>query len=294
MNIALPKIKNRMKTRFQLIILLFACAFLLSCKKHVDTPPPKIPIVPISYDSDAQTFITSSGITDSSQKHAIDTLVKQLKSSGLWTKFMAIYPMVGGTAGTTKWNLKDPRDLDIAYRLTFNGSPSFASTGILFPTTSDYADTHLADTSIGGYNNASISYYSRTQNTISGYDMGCTDGGVPYNELSIYSDATDNSEWFGFSQNILSSNTTGLFMLSSSATDVKRYRNGMVVSSKGSAPDSSYTNLTIFVGVSRVTAHPGQKECALATIGNGLTDAQALTYYEIVQSFETVLGRSIN
>ena len=99
--------------------------------------------------------------------------------------------MVGGTANTTKWNLKDPRDSDGAYRLTFYGNPVFASTGILFPTTLDYADTHLADSAIGGYNNASISYYSRTQNAISGYDMGCSDGTVPYNELSIYADAPD-------------------------------------------------------------------------------------------------------
>jgi len=136
-----------------------------------------------------------------------------------------------------------------------------------------------------------MSYYSRTQNTISGYDMGCTDGAVPYSELSIYSAAPDNSEWFGFSQNILSPNTTGLFMLSSSATNVTRYRNGVVVSSKGSAPNSAYTNLTILVGTSRITVHPGQKECALATIGNGLTDAEALAFYNIVQNFQNTLGR---
>ena len=123
--------------------------------------------------------------------------------------------------------------------------------------------------------------------------MGCTDGTVPYSELSIYSDVPDNSEWFGFSQNILSANTTGLFMLSSCAPNVTRYRNGVAVSSKGSVPNDSYTNLTILVGNSRVTAHPGQKECALATIGSGLTDAQALTFYEIVQNFETALGRNL-
>ena len=276
-----------MNIRFQLMTLLFACAFLLSCKKHTPTSN-----IPISYDSDAQRFIESSGVIDSTQKHAIVNFAKQLKSSGLWTKFMAIYPLVGGSEATAKWNLIDPRNLDAAYRLTFNGTPVYASTGVLFPTNADYADTHFTD-AVLTYNDNAISYYSRTQNTVSGYDMGCTDGAVPYNELSIYSDAPDNSEWFGFSQNILSPNTTGLFMLSSSATNVTRYRNGVVVSSKGSAPDNSYTNLTILVGTSRVTAHPGQKECALATIGNGLTDAQALTFYDIVQNFETALGRNI-
>ena len=277
---------EKMKNILQLIAVLFVCAFLSSCKKHHDLINNSI-----TYDVDAQKFIDSSGLSDTTQKMAINNFVKQLKDSSLWTKFVAVYPMVGGTTTTTKWNLKDPRNLDVAYRLTFYGTPVYANTGVLFPTTSDYADTHLADSAIGGYINASISYYSRTQNTISGYDMGCTDGSGPYNELSVYSNAADNSEWFGFSQNILSANTIGLFMLSSSATTVTRYRNGVVVSSKGSAPNNSYTNLTILVGKSRVTAHPGQKECALVTIGNGLTAAQALTFYNIVQNFETTLGR---
>ena len=276
-----------MKNILQLTCIFFLCAFLSSCQKEFSIEEDSSN----TYDLDAQKFIESSGITDSTQKVAVNNFVMQLKSSSLWPKFMALYPMVGGTAATTKWNLKDPRNLDAAYRLTFNGNPTFASTGILFPTASDFADTHLADSAIGGHSNASISYYSRTQNAISGYDMGCTDGAVPYSELSIYSAAPDNSEWFGFSQNILTPNTTGLFMLSSSATNVTRYRNGVVVSSKGSAPNISYTNQTILLGTSRITVHPGQKECALATIGNGLTDAEALAFYNIVQDFQNTLGR---
>jgi hypothetical protein len=278
-----------MKNTLQLIILFILCTFLFTCQKEFSFSD--LPTNSFINDVDAQTFIDSSGITDSTQKFAINNFVKQLKDSSLWAKFVAVYPMVGGTAATTKWNLKDPRNLDAAYRLTFFGTPVYASTGVLFPTTFDYANTHLADSAIGGCINASISYYSRTQNTISGYDMGCTDGAIPYNELSLYSNSADKSEWFGFSQDILSPNTTGLFMLSSSATNVTRYRNGVVVSSRGSAPNNSYTNLTILIGKSRVTVHPGQKECALATIGNGLTDKQALTFYNITQNFESALGR---
>src|SRR5450432_65734 len=275
-----------MKKILQSMVVFFLCAFLSSCNKYLGDPTNSS-----SYDIDAQKFLDSSGITNLTERFAVNSFVKQLKDSSLWTKFVAVYPMVGGTAATIERNLKDPRDLDIAYRLTFNGTPVYATTGVLFPTISDYADTHLADSEVGGYMNASISYYSRTQNNISGYDMGCTDGAAPYNELSIYSNAADNSEWFGFSKNILSAYTTGLFMLSSSATNVTRYRNGVVVSSKGSAPNNSYTNLTILVGKSRVTAHPGEKECSMATIGNGLTDAQAITFYNIVQNFETALAR---
>jgi hypothetical protein len=277
-----------MKNPLQLIAVILFSLFFSSCQKEFLNPNGKDSTV---YDADALKFIGSTGITDSVQKIAINNFVIQLKDSALWTKFIAIYPMEGGSANTTKWNLKDPRDLDAAYRLTFYGNPVYTFGGMLFPTISDYADTHLADSAIGDCFNASISYYSGTQNTTSGYDIGCTDGAVPYNELSVYSNSADKSEWFGFSEDILSPNTTGLFMLSSSATNVTRYRNGVVVSSKGVAPNNSFTNLTFLIGKSRITIHPGQKECELATIGSGLTDAQAFTFYNIVQNFETALGR---
>ena len=285
-----------MKTVLKLSVIVCATLLFFSCSKEhsnpVDTNPPAA-----VYDTASKAFFTSSGITDTVQMRAIDNLVLQLKKDGLWDKFLAIYPMVGGNASTTKWNLKDPRDDDAAYRLTFYGNPVFDSTGVLFPTTADYADSHLVDSAIGGYNNSAISYYSRTQNEISGYDMGCTDGAYPYNELSVYSNAADtsggadNTEWFGYSPNLNTPNTTGLFMVSSTDTDVKRYRNGVVVGAYGHPPRNSYTNLTIWIGTTRVTVRPGRKECALATIGKGLTDAEALTFYNDVEAFEDKLGR---
>ena len=71
----------------------------------------------VGVDADAQAFITAAGITDSTQQSAIDTLVKQLKGYGIWSKMKAVYPFVGGTATTHKYNLKDPRDLNAAFRL---------------------------------------------------------------------------------------------------------------------------------------------------------------------------------
>ena len=161
----------------------------------------------------------------------------------------------------------------------------------LFSATSDYADTHLADNMMPGFNNNSIAYYSRTQNTISGYDMGCTDRTNPWNEFGIYH-ALDATEFFGFhAWGISPAITKGLFMLSSTANDVKRYDNGIVTGSRGSAPTTTFTNLPILKGSVSGAPSVGQRECALAAIGNGLTDAQSLTFYNIVQNFETALGR---
>jgi len=284
-----------MKNVLQLLIVCFLIAVLPSCKKDHSNPGDENPAA--TYDTDAKAFFTSSGIQDTVQMNAVNDFVMALKKDSLWNKFLAIYPMVGTTAATTKWNLKDPRDADDAYRLTFYGTPAFSDSGILFPTTNDYADTHVIDTAMGGYNNSAISYYSTTQNAVSGYDMGCSDTLYPYNELSIYSNsadttyAADNTEWFGYGPNLPTPNTTGLFMLSATNSDVARIRNGTVVGSYGKPPHESYTNASIWIGTTRGASRPGKRRCALATVGNGLSDAQAMDFYNIVQTFETKLGR---
>ncbi len=264
-----------MKNNLQIIAVFFLFVLLSSCQKEFLKP---------NDDTDAQRFIDSSGITNPTEKLAINNFVKQLKDSTLWIKFLAVYPMVGGTAATTKWNLKDPRDLDAAYRLTFTGAPVFTNNGVLFtPGTS--ADTHLSDNLLT-YNNAAISYYSKTQNSSAGYDIGCSDSIPPFNELSI----GKFTEWFGLNDTVAHVTTTDLYLLSSTATDSKRYDNNKLVLSLGYAPGNTYTNSSFLLGKSAI-GQQGFRECALATIGMGLTDAQALTFYNIVQNFEATLGR---
>jgi hypothetical protein len=94
-----------------------------------------------SFDPDAQAFITAAGITDPTQQTAIDNLVIGLKTDGLWTNMQAIYPLVGGTASSHKYNLKDPRDLDAAYRLAFFGGWTHNANGITGNGANTYADT---------------------------------------------------------------------------------------------------------------------------------------------------------
>lgn len=82
-----------------------------------------------SFDSDAQAFITATGITDSTQQNAINNLVLGFKSNGTWSKYAAIYPLVGGTAFRHSLNLRDPRDLDAAYRIAWNGTITHNANG---------------------------------------------------------------------------------------------------------------------------------------------------------------------
>lgn len=268
--------------------VIFLSTFFLSCQKEFRDTTPVTP--PIVINIDAGKFIDSVGISDGDQKSAINLLVTQLKDSSLWNKFLAIYPMVGGTSLSMRYNLLDPRDADDAYRLSFSGAPVFNATGILFPAPTDYADTHLAD-SVLPFNSSSISYYSLTQNTVDGYDMGCADHVAFYNEFAIFN-SSNASNWFGYyAFGVKPSNTKGLFLISSTSSDVKRYDNSVVTSSKGSAPEPGYTDLPILIGTVLGADSGGQRECGFASIGYGLTDAQVITFYNIVQNYEAALGR---
>lgn len=272
------------------LLIGFTSIIALSCSKDKSIDKPLAPD-PFKYELDAKKFLDSAQIKEDTVKmKAINNLVIQLKDSGLWAKFTAIYPMVGGTAQSTKLNLKDPRDLNEAYRLTFSGNPVFAQTGVLFPTNADYANTHLYDSTMT-YNDNSISYYSRTQNKVSGYDMGCLDSKAPFNEMTIYhtSNATD---YFGmYRYGYAPASTVGLFLISTSPENVFWYENGLPTHNKEDKPINQYTGYPILIGYVLNANSGGHRECSFATIGKGLSDRDVKVFYKIVSDFQLKLNR---
>ena len=274
------------------VVLLFATvtafAILSSCQKNYSGE-----VDNITLDPDAELFITNAKIGDAVQQEAINNFVLELKKDSLWKKFGAIYPMVGGTSFSTKWNLKDPRDLDEAYRITWNGAPVFASTGVTCLTVNDWGDTHLIDTTLS-YINSSMSFYSGTQNKVAGYDMGCSNDIVPYNIMAIYEDWNLDvvNTWFnryGTAQ-YQPAVTTGLFTVSSVPNMVSRYDNGVLIANY-KFPIIGHTEKAITIGKILDDSRMGLRECRLAAIGEGLTDATALQFYNVVKKYESSLSR---
>ena len=148
-------------------------------------------INPSGLDPDASAFINAAGITDPTITTAVDTLVTDLKGYGIWTKLKAIYPFVGGTATTHKFNLKDPRDLDAAFRLLFSGGWTHSANGIQSNGTNTFANTfYVPNTECDSQNN-SVSIYIRNNVNQAAYDMSATNdsgGGTnPFGLTSRYS-----------------------------------------------------------------------------------------------------------
>jgi hypothetical protein len=253
-------------------------------------------------DADAQAFITASGISGTNAT-AINTLVGSLKSANIWTKMKAVYPMVGGTATSCKWNLKNPVDSNAAFRLVFSGGGTFSSAGYQPNGTNAFADTFLLPSTTLSLNNTHVSFYSRTNN-ISGtyFDMG-TVGSSSSVTNAIYLCPFITNLYYGtVNSNVESSvsntNTIGLYIASRTSATVQKLVKNTTISSFN-ANSQGLSNFSINIGRWNNPGPPlgaqyySPRQCAFASIGDGLTDAEVTAFYNAVQTFNTTLGRQV-
>jgi len=241
-------------------------------------------------DPDAQAFITAASITDPTQQAAINTLVVDLKAYNIWTKMKAVYPFVGGTASTHKWNLKDPRDLDAAFRLVFNGGWTHSSTGAQPNGVNGYADTFVNNSTILGLNNAHLSYYSRTNISEDAAEIGTAGMYLIYSYLGLQYKAFNSAQAIRGS---LFTPTTGFLIGSrTSSTSEKYFHKGIKVDDLTVSSTSSAFS-TIWIGNTNSTNNWSSKQAAFTSIGDGLTDTEASNFYTAVQTFQTALNRQI-
>ena len=245
-------------------------------------------------DPDAQAFITAASITNPTQQAAINTLVVDLKGYSIWTKFKAIYPIVGGTASQHKFNLKDPRDLDAAFRLTFATGWTHSANGML-PNGATYADTFLNTSIQLNVNSHSFGMYSRTNNTTGSQAIGSFDNTPRFlqNNLSLGNFVS------GLVSSVISytaNPSTSLLMLTrTSSTLSKAFRAGVLLGQEtvimGTLPTFNF-----YLGARNNAGTPvlySNHQCAFAFLGDGLTDTEAGNLYTAVQAYQTTLGREM-
>jgi len=259
--------------------------------------------LPPFLDPDAFAFITAAGITDLTISDAINTLVIDLKEYGIWTKMKAIYPFVGGTATTHKYNLKDPRDLDAAFRLTFFGGWTHSANGAQPNGTNGYADTFYNPRNQNTQFNVHVSNYSRTQNSLSdGVQLGAFDADSNsislfqyYNIISIKGSVI----YFYPNTAVLANNTNTLgFQIATRTTNnnAKLYFNGSLLNTSTNTETGNTPNRSFYLGASNWSDGPNQyspHQHAFDSIGDGLTDTEASNFYTAVQTFQTALGRNV-
>ena len=248
----------------------------------------------VGVDIDAQAFITATGITDTTQKSAINKLVLDLKSYSIWAKFKAIYPFVGGTATTHKFNLKDPRDLDVAFRLSFINGWTHSSTGAKPNGTDAYANTFLTPLGTLSQNSTHVSIYSRTDNN---------------NTTPLISDQAGLSDVLNIFPRYSGSNDVYIRVNSSPTASLttKSTSTGLYVANRVSSSETRnninntlYTQSSTSTGLnsssiwlSRQGGGYDNREQAFASLGNGLTDTDASNFYNAVNAYQVALSRNV-
>jgi hypothetical protein len=249
-----------------------------------------------SFDVDAQAFITAAAITDPTQQSAINSLVIALKFYSLWTKFKAIYPIVGGTASQHKFNLKDPRDLNAAFRLTYATGVTYSATGMVGNGTTGLANTQLQPSGNLTQNSTSYSFYSRTNTNTATIEMGV---GLVSNILEI---RTSGITYHRVNGSALAqhadANSLGFYTGNRTAsTVINAWKNGVKIVTGATTASSAPTTGNIFILALNTGAGTGSnystKECAFSAVGDGLTDVEAANLYTAVQAFNTTLSRNV-
>jgi hypothetical protein len=234
--------------------------------------------------------------------------VVDLKGYGIWTKMKAIYPFVGGTSSTHKWNLKDPRDLDAAFRLVFSGGWTHSSTGALPNGTNAYADTYLTPSTVLSNANHHLSYYSRTQALTNSIEIGV---GSNVGNYSAHFRIRFTGGAFVDKFTFASGNTLTDALISTTNTDSrghflgnilsisnrKTFKNGTVQGTNTSTISNTLGTSNIYLGAYNSQPNTAMlfstKQCAFSSIGDGLTDTEVGNLYTAVQAYQTTLGRQV-
>lgn len=246
---------------------------------------PKTPPV----DADAQAFLTAAAITDPTISGAINTLVVQMKADNIWSKMRAVYPMVGGTANSHKFNLKDPRDLDAAFRIVFNGGWTHSNNGATPNGTNGFADTKLLGRTDLTTNNSGIGIYSGTQSL----NTGGFGTGVIFH---IYPRFTDSNTYYRImnSSGASTNNGTslGFFHGYSDGSNGFGFHNGIKKVTMPRIDPMDIANL-YFGGQRPNVSNYDSRQLRFAFASVYLTDTEAANLYTRVQAFQTALSRQV-
>jgi hypothetical protein len=276
------------------------------------TPTPSA-TPPASGTTEAQAYLSAvvsaggTGITAPVSAATI-TMFQSIWSNGLNTNMLAMYPFIGGTAASHKFNGMNPVDTDGGYRLTFAGGWTHSASGATPNGTNGVAETYLTpSTASFTLSGGSMGVYCGT-NGPSGAAMGSigdtgggsADGWVLYPGLNnpglqeaCFFWKSDAGAFNGSTM----ADTLGLMSISrTGTTNVNMYRRETLLASPAFA-SNSLTNFTLALGA-RNTKNGAPAEYStyrqqFTYIHRGLTPTQMTTLDSIIQTYQTSLGRNV-
>lgn len=265
-------------------------------------------------DTDAQAFINaveSHGSLTQTTKDAINDLVVGLKTQSLWDKIHFAYPLVGSNAEMMKYNLKDPRNLDEAFRLSWLGSGGTFSTANGFAGQGTrYADTNYIPYEESVPDDMHMSVYAGSSPTRNSAEIafGSRSGSddrfsfeLAYNTSSYAFDVYECCAPPGRIGGNNGGNPLGYWIATrSSPTNFKVFRDGVELghnTGDRGTNDISSEELAFNTwnddGSFRTGSTIGTFDWRFCSVGSSLTDTEATNLLNAVQTFQEALGRGI-
>lgn len=250
-------------------------------------------------DPDAAAFISAAGITDPTQQSAIYQLVDDMKGVGnyanaVWSSMYAVYPFVGGSASSHAYNLINTA----AYEISWSGGMGHASDGITGNGTNAFGNTLLNANTVLTKTNTFLGAYCGTNTAQNGYDMAATTGSSvvgfisryganevyyrPFNAGVNQTTSTDSRGWNYTMRNNTTqltggkNNTRTVYNVNYDTTNINEFIYILAMRTSGGG----------------VTAY-SNKNLRFAVIGQALTTAQMDDFYNMIQDFQTTLGRQV-
>ena len=228
-------------------------------------------------------------------------IISNMKAIGTWQLSNAVYGFVGGTAGSHKWNWKDLRDVDAAFRLTFVGGVTHSNNGFNGDGTTGYANTFLVpNTNLSTSINLGI--YTRS----SQYDtldcLGAYRLGEPTVRMIIrassYTSIATGLTSLSSNDRIDSSAilSKGYYAMNSNSTALQNWFNGDLISgtntSYGVTGKSTRSFTLGAIGEGTAQSFYSNRNFAFTSIGAGFTNAQSLQQSQIVTNAQLILNRA--
>ena len=251
-----------------------------------------------SYDPDAQSFFTATGITDNTQMNAINQFVLDLKSNSLWTKGKYMYLGFLGDSTKCKYNLFNTTET-----LTFNGGWTFDSVGMQGNGINAYANTNIPFTTyITSATSVTGGAYIQT-NTASGADFGVSDGASFSKGITLFSRADATTTYYSVSDLITngtvgtSVNTQAHFTIFRNDNSTKYiYRNGTQIGTYSGSANTLGALYTTFLSARNIDNSAlsySSRKYSAQYLFDGFTTTQAGNLHTCINTMMTTLGINV-
>jgi len=254
-------------------------------------------------DADADAYIaavtTAGGTLSGAEETAIQTFYTDLKTAGVYSQLICMYPFMGGTAGSHAIDGINPGG---SYDLTFFGGWTHSSSGAKSNGTNAYANTNFNPEALSiAWDNFHGGYYNTFNNSTGGerYAFGALDrsGTDKWIAPRIMSATTERMNFGGADDTYTIPVTQiGQRLVYGDGTSTFKIRlDGTEVGFNTYAFTTPNANLNLYIGCMNFNGSDYghvENEYIFTHFGNSLTSTQATDLETAINDLQTSLGRN--